>query len=284
MRGSENDRLPLVALTETKAIWDILLRMLYHHSIPDFSSPYEIRPLLEAARKYELECITDRLSHILSCSTHTASWEHQEIYAIASLYSLTDVALHAARKTLDTPLHTLYTKELYDVPAYIFQRLLDYRWRCAEAASRVAGFVRETTPGARPLGKLLKRIEWLPRTNFTFFRCDCGSNTVSCSVKIGSDYEVFSARGYWKEYMERAEQAVRECPVGKVVKDPGIIIPALRAADNCMNCRQHIYLDMMIFTEYLEAAVDGAVSSVCSILISYATLSLTARTQVSLKV
>ena len=255
---AEEDGLSSVVVTETKATWNIVLRMLYHQSIPNFASPYEIRPVLEAARKYLLECITGRLSHILSCPIHNTSWDPLEIYAIGSLYGLTDVALQAARATLETPLHALYTKELCDVPAYILQRLFDYRWRCTEAARGIAGLVCDGSE------YLSRRIEWLPRTNFTFFRCNCGVNALTCTVRTGNGCEVYSVGRYWKKYMDRVEQLVGERPVGNQVKDPKIIAPALKAATGCMACRRDAYVDMTAFAEYLANAIDDAVSLVRS--------------------
>lgn len=257
----EKQDLPTVNVTERKGVWDIILRILYHNNIPDISLQ-EIRAVLEGARKYELESVTNHLRHILLCPLRTQLREAHEVYAIASLYGLSDVAQQAARDTLAVPLYELCTKELYDIPAYTIQRLLEYRWRCQEAARAVAAFTRTKNGTGSYIGKLHKKIEWLPRTNFTFLQCNCGTGGVSCSIKMGSEYELFSGRPYWREYMERAEQALKERPVGSTVKDPMMIIPALRAADNCMNCRQHVYLDMTAFAEFMEAAVDHAISSV----------------------
>ena len=253
----QKDGLPTVEVSETKAVWNAILHMLYHFDLPEPSSPYDIRPVLEAARKYELDGITTRLRLTLSHAIYTAAWDPTAVYAVASMYGLADVALQAARATLGTPVHELYTRELRDVPAHVLQRLLAFRWRCQEAARGVAAFSTTTTRTG-----LYKRIDWLPRTDFTFFECSCGAGAVSCSIMGEGEFKLYAGRTYWKEYMERAEQVLKERPVGVAVKDPGIIMPAMRTAGHCVSCGRRIYLDMMDFTEYLAAAVDVATASV----------------------
>lgn len=266
-RGSFLDmgqcELPVVSVTEEKDVWDTILRMLYRHETPDFPSIGDVKVILEAAQKYELDSITSRIEHLLRCPLRTA-WDPLEVYALACTYALPAVAADAARATLALSLHDLCARELHDVPATAFQRLLDYRLRSQQAAAGVAGFARVSAQtGAHwPGGRLFKRIDWLPRTTYTFFVCDCGTGGAECSVKIGSDVHMLSGRGYWRSYLERAEQALKERPVGSVVQESAVIVPSFKAAGDCYHCRHYIYEDLTEFAEHMAKEVDRAVKAV----------------------
>ncbi|EKM56757.1 uncharacterized protein PHACADRAFT_194343 [Phanerochaete carnosa HHB-10118-sp] len=253
--GTENCDLPAMPVTEEKAVWDSILRMLYHHEVPDFACVAQMRDILEAARKYDLEFVMKDIEHGLLCPLRK-QWDALDVYALACAYGLQSVATQAARATLATSLYQLSTRELHDVPASVFQRLLDYRLRCQDAAAAVAGLSKQGG------GNLFKRIDWLPRTTYTFFECNCTSGGVPCSVRLGSDAHSHWGRGYWSSYLESAEQALRERPVGDVVKETAIIVPSLKAAGSCTSCRQHIYEDLTEFAEHMAKEVDRAVAAV----------------------
>ncbi|GJE98699.1 hypothetical protein PsYK624_149340 [Phanerochaete sordida] len=255
--------LPVVPVSEDKAVWDVILCMLYRHETPSFASIVDLKVVLEAAQKYDLEFITQRIEHALLCPLR-APWDPLDVYALACLYNLESVAVHAARATLALPLEQLCAHELHAVPAAAFQRLLAYRLRARDAAAGVAGLSRVSmaTGAAWPGGKLFKRIEWLPRATYTFFACDCGAGGVECAVKLGSDVHMLSGRGYWRAYLERAEAALKEQPVGSVVREPALMVPAFKAAGDCYHCRHHIYEDLSEFVDCMAKEVDKAVAAV----------------------
>lgn len=262
--GSDTSGIPTVVVTEDKAVWDVILRILYHYDLPELKSTAELKAVLEAAHKYEMDCITARMRHLLLCPLHNGGWAALELYGLACAYGLEDVAQAAARATLRLSLHALCAHELRDVPAHTFQRLLAYRLRCQEAASGVASLAEPHAVAHPRSGGLRKELSWLPRMDFTFFTCTCGSGGSPAGNTAASRTIAVSVQGqgYWKEYMTRAEAALKNYPVGSMVQGRELMERTTRAANNCMNCRYHIVSDIAAFADYMAKEVDRAVSEV----------------------
>ncbi|KZT07326.1 uncharacterized protein LAESUDRAFT_124345, partial [Laetiporus sulphureus 93-53] len=122
------DGLPVIPMTEDKNTLEKLLRICYPVRDPDIDL-HEIAPLLDAARKYDIDVVTDVIMGKLEAYAVTDSLE---TYAIAIRHDLPSVAKAAARHSLEERMDYTPFSELDNISASAYARLLLYRQMCSE--------------------------------------------------------------------------------------------------------------------------------------------------------
>ncbi|OSD05506.1 hypothetical protein PYCCODRAFT_1465390 [Trametes coccinea BRFM310] len=120
---AEIDGLPVVHVSESSIVLEGLFRLCYPVKDPPLDNLAQVRPVLEAALKYQMheaiEITTRRLLDL-------AQTEPLRVYAIACLHSLADVVTAAARAVFDQQLMDKYVDELEEIPVSAYRRLLSY--------------------------------------------------------------------------------------------------------------------------------------------------------------
>lgn len=252
------DGLPIVEMAEHSTTWEPILCIIYpaHDTLPQDIDM--IKSLLEAAKKYEMDVVADRMHDALLSPTLLDTHAFQ-IFALACAYDLPGVQQAAARATLlHATLDPAGIRELDDIPASALLRLLSYRRRCRDAAVGVVSLA-----GCTEI-HVVKDLTWFaPHHEMAFFHCRvCATSYSSVEYSPRGQVECVRARMYWKTYMDAVGEALKERPVGRVAKDPVIIAPVLNEASKCDICGPKAYLDLVELAEILADEVDRTVSRV----------------------
>ncbi|KAI0945903.1 hypothetical protein AcV7_010018 [Taiwanofungus camphoratus] len=118
--------LPLVRVTENSGTLDCLLRLCYPVADPAFLSAMQIKPVLEAAIKYQMEEAIVLMKNSISARCVR---EPLVVYAVACQLNLEGVAEMAAESFCATKLLPIdaYVPEMDDITAGAYYRLLQYR-------------------------------------------------------------------------------------------------------------------------------------------------------------
>ncbi|KAJ3554918.1 hypothetical protein NM688_g2857 [Phlebia brevispora] len=235
--GSEFIAFPV---SQTRGTWNRILQLLDHAPQPSFTNLEEVILVLEASTKYKMDAVTSCAVHILQ--QHFVEPEPMRVWVIACRYGLKDLAHTAARLSLRSHALSSYFEELTLIPAADYYRLLEYRVHCTRAALSVAEPERQN-------GKLVKRMDWLIHANFVFFEDRPGSHGCTCATahdvlcviwsidRYGHATDVqVKPKIYWKDFMQRVANALRDRPCGATVKDPSLLRPALAVAARCKLC------------------------------------------------
>ncbi|KAK0230223.1 hypothetical protein IW262DRAFT_385730 [Armillaria fumosa] len=138
------DTLPIVDMVESPKVMFALLQFIYPVPNPVISSLDELVPVLEAAKKLDVDVAIDSLRKQLVLSDHLEN-EPLRVYAIAARFDLQEELRIAAKHTLkknvlDCPL----SKDLKHITAYDYHRLLDLHHRHSRAMRDVLKPTRYT--------------------------------------------------------------------------------------------------------------------------------------------
>ncbi|KAM6492693.1 hypothetical protein JOM56_012417 [Amanita muscaria] len=137
--NEKKDGHPVVCVAEDSKTLRLLLDSIYPTS--------EERPLddmglfwkaAKASQKYCMKIIEDKLRKRIFASDLIKN-NPLSVYAVATDLGWDDVAIAAARQTLQTPLETLpYADELTGITGAGFYRFLEYRFRCSKSSNPIA--------------------------------------------------------------------------------------------------------------------------------------------------
>ncbi|EIW79747.1 hypothetical protein CONPUDRAFT_83062, partial [Coniophora puteana RWD-64-598 SS2] len=131
---------PVVPISEMAEAFEPLLLICYPATPPVVEALRDVRVLLEVARKYDIACAVQFAANQL-ISPRFLETNPVGVYCIAACYGLESVARAAALQTLNIPSFgrpSAYVEEMELVPMSTYHRLLDYHYRCGQAAARVA--------------------------------------------------------------------------------------------------------------------------------------------------
>lgn len=234
-------------LEENSEVLDKLLRLCYPVPAPDIKALDELTPVLAAALKYQLEHAAERLKSDL-VSPRFMRDEPLRVFAIARRYNLdkeTTAAIpHVLRQGLPGP----YVDELKYIPASAIHRLWEVRRRATSLAASLASDFQWLTNN-----KAINRT-WV------FFLCTV---CVVSDVTIAIDGREIRPRAWWKEYMRRAEQALRETPAGSVVTSSTVLWPSFKAMGTCATCGSGRGVDdLREFSEIFAARIDRTIMEI----------------------
>ncbi|KAI0352405.1 hypothetical protein OH77DRAFT_1428706 [Trametes cingulata] len=121
--GPGSDGLPTVHVAESGAVLENLFRLCYPIANPRFQTIKDVRPILEAALKYQMSEAIELTTHKLLELADTAP---VRVYAIACRLCMETIARAAARIVLDKQLQHTYVEELDEISAVDYHHLLSY--------------------------------------------------------------------------------------------------------------------------------------------------------------
>ncbi|KAM6496650.1 hypothetical protein JOM56_007123 [Amanita muscaria] len=142
--NEKKDGYPVVCVAEDSSTLRLLLDSIYPTA--------EERPLYDvglfwkaakASQKYCMKIIEDKLRKRVFASDLMKCYSLR-MYAVATDLGWDDVAIAAARQTLQTPLESLlYVDELESISGAGFYRFLEYRFRCSKSSNPlIEGFTK----------------------------------------------------------------------------------------------------------------------------------------------
>ncbi|KAI0352395.1 hypothetical protein OH77DRAFT_1428690 [Trametes cingulata] len=245
VNGSAEGAAHVVLLTEPSEIIEPLLRVCYPVPDPEFSSLDELKPVLEATRKYQMDSVLQALARPLvqlSCAAPLPA------YAIALQFGLDDAARGAAKLSLKYAPPWPFTKELEHVSGAAYYRLLVYRQKCVLAA-------KSTIYGVD--------LCWLDEGTFCWFTCQ----NSSCALSSGKFYvkasrELVYGATWFKRHLERVLEFFSTTPCREALDRPGLSDQTIRDAAVCFPCRAVISRDLRWFTLKLGNEVEKRVNKV----------------------
>ena len=248
----------VVPLAEPGESLDLFLRFIYPVPEPPLSLD-EVATLLELAHKYDSPSVTSRMRpHLLRPDDLHA--DPLQVYALASYAGMDDVARTAALFTLPHPLpHPAQLAETRLLPGPALVRVLEYRRRCVEAATRVA---RIADDGAVP--------SWVQlRWRRFCFLSECSSRECAKLPRrtLRWDrtlYGCVDVPEYWVAYMDAVADALEKSLDPGVARSRALVRGAAEAGVGCARCAGRVGADLEEFAEIVEAVIEEAISSVSS--------------------
>lgn len=236
---------PLISLTESSKTIEALLRICYPVSDPEFISLDELKPVLEAARKYQMDHVIEVLNKplVLFAVAHPL-----QAYAVAVQFDLVDAARAAARLTLRYKDPCPFTRELDAIPATAYYHLQAYRCKCAEAACQA-----------------VRDLRWLDSASFVWFKMQ---TSCACSTAGSPPYffqqgiYAFSTR-WFQTFLDSAAVALSARPYGGLLtgEEIGLGDQMCQDAASCSTCKTTVHSDTRRFLSKLAAEVDTRVST-----------------------
>lgn len=208
--------IPSIDVTEDSVTLDKILRFCYPAtSPPSIDTLEELRPVLEAATKYQLD---PAVASIRSCLTKLAIQAPVRVFVIASIYELEDIARTAAQNALRHPSLGKKVPELDLVPASVYHNLLEYHARCQRIASALASeysWVPQGTPVGSTDFRVARPVEitWDAGRQPAWLHCtSCRSGALP--LLVGQQTYNPGPAKWWATFMERTRDALKKRPCG----------------------------------------------------------------------
>lgn len=217
---------PTVEVAEDAQVLDHLLRFVYPFPDPAVVCLDELVAILEAASKYEMAAVTDRLRHLLVAPSFLAT-SSVRVFAIASRFDLEEEAKIASQHTLrinvlDSPL----SDDLKFITAYSYHRLLNLHRRRAEAAQQAL---------------------FIP-------------DEVKCMQCNGQQHNSFARPKWWGEFVMRAREELSKRPTTDVIFSLKFLMQSAHAS-GCPRCAGSI-LESYVFLDALKERIDSLPSTI----------------------
>ena len=219
----------IVDVSEGSETLQQLLQFCYPTSDPEIKSFQGIQAVLEAARKYEMDGIQERVAKRLEIFINDNALR---VYAIAHRYKLERQVRLAAKQSLQQPLSTTYVAELEFIPASALYRFQDYHLRCKSATSRrflKGGLTWVHHTRGSSLNVLLNSYIW-----FTCRRCPSGPD-----VKVMDNLNMQPTK-WWSDYMEAVSSALSEVPCYSNEAVTSAKNNTLETAVKCSVCQKQV--------------------------------------------
>lgn len=245
--ADQRDGLPIVPVTEDHQTVGALLRLCYPGHVPALENLVDVKDLLVAVMKYEMEPSVSFLKGLLVSPKYLEE-NPVRVYAIACLYGLPEEANMAARATLHHERSLLWypvdNPELYSIRVNEFLLLIQFHERCSDAATDVIG----VSPG-RSWANFAERYR-----SFCFFSCskDCWRSNVTVSQ-------------WWVDFMTAVRERIREHPEGQLAVTMSVNKHFIESAIECGQCKARAAQDLYNFSVMLSKKIEDAVSSVRSL-------------------
>ena len=222
---ANEERRPVVPVSEPRSTVDTLLRFVYPVSHPTISSLDELSTILGVAVKYDFSGAISSLCKQL-ISPEFLRHDPTRVFAIASRYDFAYEAQVASRHTLSIDILASDSDDLHFITAHTYRRLINLHKKRSEDAQA-----------------LLKIPE-----------------DVKCLQCAGPYYGAFVPPKWWKEFerMARAELAAR--PTTDVIFSIPFLARAAEAS-GCARCAGSI-LASHEFLSDLKGQIDDLVSTI----------------------
>ncbi|OCH91503.1 hypothetical protein OBBRIDRAFT_753088 [Obba rivulosa] len=217
--------LPIVPMAEAGTTLDSLLRLCYPMPDPEFKRPCDLAAVLQAAQKYDVDYVTEKLRRVLRDQFLSAS--PLEVYAVASQFNLEQEAILAARQSLHCQLPR--PQDTPQMPSSALIRLMRYRSNCV---TTVISFLQDRSLDIEGMIRdgLWDDEDWHPSEAYSFEQCE------KCEYDPNLDCVPLSQRNF----LERAITALTEYPCGDTLKNcltsfGSYLIPKI----TCLACREN---------------------------------------------
>lgn len=240
---------PLVPMTESARTLESLLRLCYPISDPEFAAIDDLKPIMVAAQKYQMDYIMQVLTRRLLVFAEKTPLH---AYAIALQFDLVDAAKAAGKLTLRYNDPCPFTKELEVVPAAAYYRLLAYRRECVEAACQA-----------------VRDLRWLDDASYIWFKarsgmCPCALFTSSLYRPSNRDNDAFFVTQWYHQHLERVALALSAKPYRDTVAEADELqgYRIYQDAASCTLCGGSIHSHMRKFMSRLAKEVDKKISAV----------------------
>ncbi|KAI0265082.1 hypothetical protein BC834DRAFT_825414 [Gloeopeniophorella convolvens] len=225
-KSAAEECVPILDVAEPSAVLDPLLRFLYPVPDPKVPSLDELVFLMDAAAKYDMTAVIDRLRALLVSSSFLET-APVRVFAIASRFELEAEAKLASRHTLgvhvlDTPL----CDDLRHISAFSYHRLLELHRRRGDAACEALVAPEE-------------------------LRC------MQCN---GSQHNTFARPKWWGVFVTRAGEELRRRPTTDVIFSLKFLMECAHAS-GCARCAGSI-LESFVFLDALKAKIDALPSTI----------------------
>lgn len=234
------DDLPIVSVEENHKVLDMWLRFCYPSSLaedPVLDDFEDILPILEAARKYSLKRLEDKVREALKSRMEK---EPLRCFALAMRGQLTAEATLAAVYTLREPLIPARFPEIDLITAAELLMLLTYHHKCGILVQALG-----------------KHLSWITRSGsrewMTSGSCDCRSDT-RFSLRVNS--QQIQPLEWWCDYMESTLASLLDKPSGHTVHAGlSTVVRDVRGA-GCPRCCSNILENMTAFAQLFSKEVD----------------------------
>ncbi|EMD37134.1 hypothetical protein CERSUDRAFT_124100 [Gelatoporia subvermispora B] len=217
---------PMVDMIEESKIWDIILRICYPVPKPLVSCLHDIHAILEAARKYQIEVVSQEMRRTLLLPL-VLERHPCRVYALACIYNLPDIAQAAARNTLHQP----FLEDEAELPELVlmtglqYHQLLQYRKKCQEVVATLTALGPFWTwAGCHIVGGPVFGFGAIPPCT----QCTKGTSRVGAQ-KIPE---------FIKQYVRSAAKVLEDTPYGAAVCTRPVLEPAMTSASRCDKCRE----------------------------------------------
>jgi hypothetical protein len=265
------DGLVVIPVGEQMSLLKKLLLLCQPGWAPELGDVTEIREVLTAAMKYEMEGVTKRALSMVAGLMEQDPKLPLISYAISVNYGWKEEAKLAARRTLRFP-ETQFPliEEMQLITGLQYQGLLRYHRMCGEAAKALAlpmvhmyGWIPET----------IRRFDWFTtlqghrthripdpfkKPDVIHHQCEPASETIMIGGLAGG----IKPRGWWMDYMKGAAADLAIRPCGSTVMSESLMDVALEQATRCETCRIGIFGQMRLFSGLFAAEINKAVSQV----------------------
>ncbi|KAH9892642.1 hypothetical protein C8Q73DRAFT_614976, partial [Cubamyces lactineus] len=254
----------VVELIEDADVLERLLRIVCPVDRPKFASLRQIRPVFAAAEKYMMPFVATSLTDTLRTFIES---DPLDVYAIAYLHRMHDVAVAAARRLLEDPRlaePAIPPPEFDIIPARALYEILAYLKRCTRAAVDVVedwqwmvrgDHVRAVHVWKRSVDRT-KSWVWL-----TCADAHKHENTPSMSIVSPALLEYNPPRWWW-DYVDNLRRELAIKPLGHLALDSSIIGPSVEKAASCPTCAPNALGDLVEYGKMLSKRIDAATAEV----------------------
>ncbi|KAI0642180.1 hypothetical protein C8Q79DRAFT_237703 [Trametes meyenii] len=244
MPGPTTNSPRIIPITEQSVVIEPLLRLCYPVPDPEFTSLAELKPVLEAARKYQMDYIMGLLLRRLILFAEN---EPLPAYLIALQLRAAGVARAAAKLFLRHVDPCPFTEELRHVPAAAYYRLLEYRRKCVEVSCDA-----------------VLNTSWLgdEQTAFIWYKCPAGTCRPSHAKnpQLAGRYTVPSA--WFTRHIQSVVSALSKTPCWEVPERPDVCDIVIMEGGVCANCRVTISSDVRRFSSTIAGEIERRISKI----------------------
>ena len=255
-----------VDVSEDADTLENLMRFCYPVSRPTFHSLDQLRPVISAAKKYDMQSTLEDLVRIFESILPGAP--PLSAYTLACLLELPHSARTAAKQLLSDP-HCFNPKvmppEFRILPCTVLYTFAVYRSSCQEAALSVVDDWDWLLSGDHS-----RRMQYSNKGNphlhstWVWFSCkECSEDDdrgMWAGRKSGGDY--LYPRRWWTRYIRRVRNVLVEFPSPEVAGEAGFRESAVKEAAACGTCASRALSDLNEFSQSLLLRIREAINSV----------------------
>ncbi|KAJ7076994.1 hypothetical protein B0H15DRAFT_862767 [Mycena belliarum] len=239
---------PIIPLAESVLVLDRFLRFFYPGTESSVPNLEQLREILDIALiKYDMHSLASLGKQYLRSHISDAP---VGVYAIACRYGWKDVALDAAKQSLQYPLRAFGAPpiQLHHITAYHYHTLLAYHTRCGQVATAATS-----------------TLTWLSNwQDLVFFNLNCTvcPRTNSKSSPIAS-FGIRSVVQWFAEYLDNAGELVGNIPAANL-DDMRLLDSPFNNLAKCPSCTRNGVVQQLIqfAKETLPSEIKRRIDSV----------------------